>query len=423
MMSASAACESDGESADDKMGGPDEDSSSDEKNAPPGNEGPEGEHEEQVGERLLVTDAVDPIVRVIDVDDGEPLESFAIEAIARVYAGNSGRFGYAVQGEGDIVQVIDSGLIAEEHGDHVDLVKGEPRLLPFALEGRLPVHFVPHGVHVAAFFDDEGVAHVLDESTLSRAKPKVVQIDTGMPHHGVVLAFAERLLITTPELAEGAMRASPTGIAVFDEKGKDTGERFGPCPGLHGEAARADVVAFGCSDSVLLVFADGKDFRAERIDNPSSDLESAPRVGTLAAHADVKHFIGNFGPGALSKIDPKQGTITPVSVPSPYIQFTFDTRGEYVLLLTKDGKLHRLDVDTLESDKSIAVTTAPTDDTGHGAKYPQLAVGTEHIYVTDPDESEVAVVELATFEIERRIAVEGAPTKVAVLSAGAAEAH
>lgn len=394
------------------------DTSDDERDA----SAPDEDHEPDPDtfERLLVADGVTPMVYLVDAASHETLASFGLAAVARVYRGALGRYGFAVQGEGNRVQIFDSGLVVEDHGDHVHHERGVPGLLTLALSGTRPVHFVPHDRHAAAFFDDDGVAHLLDETSLALASPNVLRIDTGMPHHGVALSFGNGFLASTPELIPPAERASPTGIAAYDATGKATGERFGECPSLHGEAALDEVAAFGCSDGVLLVEA-GKTLTARKLANPGVGGSPAPRVGTLAAHPDAPHIIGNFGGERLCIVDLTAGALRPVQVPAPYLQFGFDAHGEHILLLAKTGRLHILDANDLSEVTALDVTHAATDDSGHGARYPQFAVGAHAVYVTDPQDGKVVVVDLVQNAIVAEIPVPGTPTKIAVL--GPSEAH
>ncbi|HEX6240286.1 MAG TPA: hypothetical protein VFZ61_05315, partial [Polyangiales bacterium] len=371
-------------------------------------------------ERLLVADGVTPVAYVVDTATRETLASFGLSAVARVYSGALGRYGFAVQGEANRIQIFDSGLLLEDHGDHVHHERAAPGLLPFALTGARPVHFVGHGTQATAFFDDDGVAHVLDEHSLLDDAPQIVALDTGLPHHGVALAFGTGYLASVPQLLPPATRASPTGIAVYDATGTPTGQSFGACPSLHGEAALDHVAVFGCSDGVLVVES-GAPHRGRKIANPASTVSPAPRVGTLVAHAALDHMVGNYGPERLCSIDLQANELRPIAVPAPYLQFGFDARGEYLLLLAKSGRLHLLDAHDLSEVAALDVTDAPGDDGDHGARAPQFAVGARHVYVTAPKRGVVVVVDLEHMTIAHEIRLPGQPTKIAVLGAAGSQ--
>lgn len=366
-------------------------------------------------ERLLVADAVEPVARIVDVEPDAVHASYNLAGIARVYAGSTGAYGYAVQGEADVVSVLSSGLSVVDHDDHVHEEREDASLLDYRLEGDYPVHFVAHDGLVALFFDNIGRAHVLDEATLGSATPRVRIVDSGMPHHGVALTFHDHILITVPELLNGATRATPVGIAVHDATGAATGQKFVGCTSLHGEATRDSFAAFGCAEGVLVVESSTQGFSGRVIPNPASTVTPAPRVGTLVGHHALPHFVGNFGAGALSAIDATSATITPHSVPEPYVQFDVDPSGEHIVLLTRKGELRILDARTFELGPLFAVTSAVTDDTGHGARYPQFGFGEHLLYVTDPARGQIHAVDLESQTVQRSLSVPGVPAKLTVL--------
>ena len=94
------------------------------------------EHDEPLG-RLLVADGETGLLQLIELDNGEVIETFMVEGSARVYTTESGRIAGVVQHGANRVNFIDSGLYLEEHGDHFDKKKGIPSLLMFSITGEI----------------------------------------------------------------------------------------------------------------------------------------------------------------------------------------------------------------------------------------------------------------------------------------------
>jgi zinc transport system substrate-binding protein len=378
--------------------------------------GDDHEHEEEgTFERLLVADALSPRVHVLDVEPDAIHQSMELAGVARVYTGSTGLFGYAVQGDADRVSVIASGLSILDHGDHVHEERADAELLPYTAEGDYPVHFVAHDGYAVLFFDNDGTAHVIEEESLTGAQPMVTRVSSPMPHHGVALTFHDHVLITRPELLNGATRATPTGIAVHALDGTATGQAFGGCTSLHGEATSDHHALFGCAEGVLVVSHGASGFSGRVLPNPASTVTPAPRVGTLAAGHGLTHFIGNYGADALCTIDPVVGAITPVSLGERYVQFDVTPDGEHVVVLTRAGELVLRDPTTLAEQARFEVTSAVTDDSNHGALYPQFAFGEHYLYVTDPGRAEVRVVDLHDEAVVRTIGLPDMPAKITVL--------
>jgi hypothetical protein len=375
-------------------------------------------------ERLTFVDAVESKASVFDVTEKRVVGSFTLGGAATVGAGPSGRFAYLVEGTANQVQIIDTGLVFEDHGDHQHYDRTVPSLLTYSLPGVKPVHFVGHDDFATLFFDGAGVANVLDERTLLTAAPTVVTIETGVPHHGVALTFGGAVLATHAVLAAGDTTAKAQGIQVFSMAGVKEGDPILGCPGLHGEAANATHAVFGCTDGALLMTKGASGFTSLKVANPPADPDAGtpPRISTTIGHPAVAHFVGNFGATALAKIDPSgAGSITRIDLPAAlatagYSQFAFDKDGGRLLVLGKDGNLYALDATTgVQIGTASAVATFATGLT------PKLAIGRRAVYVSDPKEGAIRKVEAATLAVAESFVVGGAPGNLAVQSFVAAK--
>lgn len=365
-------------------------------------------------ERLLIVDGLNPIVRVFDVAEKKVISNFLLSAQASVYTGPSGRFAYAVQSAANQISIIDGSLVFEDHGDHQHYDKFDPILMDQPLYGENPIHFVSHEGYVAAFFDNEGRALMMEEGSLLQAERKMVQIKTAMPHHGVALAWANSFLVTRPEVLPGSPRATPVGVDVFELNGNPTGETFGPCVSLHGEAVGSDAVVFGCDDGVLVLRSDSGGLSSTKLINPASPDATKRRVGTLAAHEKAPYFVGNFGPNLYAEIDVELSTFVYRNAPLDYTQFTFNADGSRLLFLGKNGELAVLDTSSRNILYQGKITSVATG-LDYGARDPKMAVGKKFVYITSPSSGELVVFSLETFQEMGRFPIEGEPTKLTIM--------
>jgi len=367
--------------------------------------------------RLLVADHEEATAWLFDLDETEPalLETFTLSGPARAYAGMHGRYAYLVQRGSDEVAVVESGILFESHVDHYHITEGEPQMLDLVLNGSAPTHFVHHAGWVASFYDGSGDVDVLQERSISAGMPDVQTVSTGPAHHGVAVVAMGHVLATIG--TEGESLPTQVGIWPIGELDGPPEAMAGPCPGLHGEAATGEVVAFGCSDGVLLVEHHGDHFDPVKIDNPAGTAEGT-RVGTLAAHHELPVMIGNWGSEGFAIIDPEARSITPVLTDAPVVTFALDMHGEHLFALTADGMLHRFEAAEGVPAGDPMMVTGPIDLMGgHGAARPALTPGAGRMYLALPSDGEIVEIHNEELEIERRIMIPGVPHSIAVVSA------
>ncbi|MFK7988789.1 MAG: hypothetical protein AB8I08_22405 [Sandaracinaceae bacterium] len=367
--------------------------------------------------RLLVADHAGANAWLYDLDGEEPalLETYSLDAPGRAYADLHGRYAYLVQRDANRVQVLESGILFESHVDHYHISERAPAMLDLALTGSGPTHFVPHGGWVASFYDGSGDVDVLQERTISAGMPTVQTVSTGPAHHGVAVVASGHVLATIG--TEGEALPSEVGIWRVGELDGAAVATAGPCPGLHGEGASEGVVAFGCTDGVLLLQYDEDHFDPVKIDNPSGTAEGT-RVGTLVGHEELPVLIGNWGSEGLAIVDPVAQSITPVLTSAPVVSFALDMHGEHLFALTADGMLHRLvPTDGSANGEPMQVTEEIDLMGGHGAARPALTPGAGRMYLALPESGEVVELHAERWEVERRIAIAGVPHSLAVVSA------
>lgn len=359
-------------------------------------------------ERFAVTDGLLPKVTVVDTAQGI-VGSFDVSGVGAVYGGASGKYAYVAQGAQNVVHVVDMGIDEEDHGAHSHFYRRSPKLMATPITGTLPIHVVGHDGHVAAFFDDDGSAQLLDERDLDQGKVSFLTISTGMPHHGFAVPFSGKVLATRPELAPGSTRAVPNGLDVHSRIGAKEMAIAEGCPIAHGEAAKANVAVVGCADGALVVVPENGSFTGKKIANPAGLVG---RVGTVVEHPSVRVFLANYGADKLALIDAAALTMTVFDAPAGgVIQFAFADDGR-ILVLTRDGKIHRLAADGSPGE-SLLVTSPATDDANHGAKFPGFAPALGGLLITDPPKGQVHRVTTNPLRIQRSFAVPGSPTKIA----------
>lgn len=200
--------------------------------------------------RLFVSDHAEPVVLAVDAAEGKVIDSFAIKGPASVYRSDSGEAVYAVQGDGNVVSTIATGIAFDDHGDHDDIEVDPPKLTGAEFTGEYPVHFVEHDGHWAVFFDKEGKARIFEEHEALKGYVETREVDSGAPHHGVAIAYWDYTLISVPDPQDPTKL--PIGIKVLDGSGAQIGE-VATCPDLHGEAATGNITAFACATGLLVV--------------------------------------------------------------------------------------------------------------------------------------------------------------------------
>jgi hypothetical protein len=369
--------------------------------------------------RLFIADHTQPVVRVLDAKSGSELGRFDLGGYAALSLSDSGKTVFAVQGDKDTVQVIASGIGLSDHGEHRDIEISDAKLLPGIITGKKPGHVVTHGDDVAVFYDRGGKVDLFQESALLEGKGNAASIDTTAAHHGVAVPMGKHILVSVPDMTKEVKpdELPPRlGLRVVDREGKQLGEAA-TCTGLHGEAASARLVAFGCAEGVLVARPGGLDGPKLEMVAYGSDLPEG-KVSTLLGGRSMQFFLGNYGEDKVVLIDPDAAApYRLVELPTRRVDFILDpanVRNAYIL--TEDGKLHVLDVVSGEIVRSADVTEPYSKDGHWRDPRPRLAVAGGHIAITDPRHSLVRMIDSTTLAETSTIPVEGQP--FAIVAAG-----
>lgn len=372
--------------------------------------------------RLMVADSATGAVQVIDLTTGEEIASLDLDGPTRLYTEPHGRHVLAAQRDDDRIDWIDAGAWTVDHGDHAHYWAGDPAVTDWGQEAAEPTHVVFHGDLLALFNDGDGSVLVIDTHHLGDDDALIGDWDIGDAHHGVAVADEDLGVLVVTEFDADAADDStlPDTVVVLDLESGDEIDRFdGECPGLHGEFATASVVAFGCTDGVLLIEPHGDHWHSHKV-APPADAPADTRTGTLQGGHDLDYLIGNLGSDALVRIDIEAESATTIPLPETGAAWTFDAATEQILILTVDGRLHTVDASSGEVVDSIELSDPIELPSGHGGPpRPSIALGADRAYVSLPDDEAVVEVAFAgELREARRFAVGIAPLSLAVAGHG-----
>ena len=390
----------------------------------------EGEHEDENGHdemimgRLLVADAVEAHLSVIDLSTNEVDSGIFKVAAPRATVYPSPTHRYAIvlargpEDGDDRIHVFDSGVFLVEHDDHYDLVTQPVSRHALEIADEQPVHYVNSYGWTAIFADISGHAILINEADLanSRGDYEPVVLEAG-PQHGAALVISdEHVVVTTknPDYPENSNDSLPVGVEVRDFSNQvvyDASNRS--CPGMHGESHNEHGVALGCTGGVLVLHVHDGEYAHEFIANPP-EMRQDSRIGAVYGHHHVENFFGKasyfdgqgFADDGIWLIDVDHSEMRQVfSEPSASTKFSSD--GELLYILGADGLLHALDAHDGE-----LLDTMELVEPGDAGRPAFIVVG-EMMYVADPNSGHVMAVHLEEMEIEEEWEVGGAPSSLA----------
>ncbi len=381
-------------------------------------------HDEMIMGRLLVADAVEAHLSVIDLSTGDVDSGIFKVAAPRATVHASPAHRYAIvlargpEDGDDRIHIFDSGVFLVEHGDHYDLVTQPVSRHALEIADEQPVHYVNSHGWTAIFADINGHAILINEADLanSRGDYEPVVLEAG-PQHGAALVISdEHVVVTTknPDYPENSDSSLPVGVEVRDFSGQvvyDASNRS--CPGMHGESHNEYGVALGCTGGVLFLHTHDGEYVHEFIANPPEMREDS-RIGSVYGHHHVEHFFGKasyydgqgFADDGIWLIDVDHSEMRQV-FSEPSVSTKFSSDGELLYVLGADGVLHALDAHDGELLKTMELV-GPGD-----AGRPAFIVVGEWLYVADPNSGHVMAVHLEEMAIEEEWEVGGAPSSLA----------
>ncbi len=323
--------------------------------------------------KLLIAHASSPRLSLLEAATLQPLRDIQTAGrVAVLGASSDHRYAFAVHRDDHCLTLIDG------TNSVVQTVQMEAE----------PTHFHSYQGQTVIFNDGGGSVSIFNEASLmDNPVPRIVKAT--QPDHGSAVVIGEYLLA-------GHLRLGR--VDVYRIGSPEIVQSFDCCPVLHGVAQVGQTAAFGCSDGVLLIRREGDRFAATRIDNPP-DAPRRARVGIFAAHPVEAFLLGNFGDG-LALIDLANAALRVLPLPAHPLKFAFDPAGETILTLATDGLLYRLDPLSGEVLALVSVTQPVEAPKGpDGKPRPTFTLAGDAVCITAPDEEQLTVVSLNSFEV------------------------
>ncbi|KAA1176403.1 hypothetical protein FWJ25_00960 [Marinobacter salinexigens] len=297
--------------------------------------------------RLALFDVDASQLKVLDLDSSEVLASMAMDGEAPgLYASPGSRYAVAIQRGDDRVSFVDGGLYTEDHGDHMHDYAEPPSMLALTLNDHKPTHYSPGESEGVVFFDGGDAASskvtVFSDATLGSGS-MVASLELENNMHGVAKMIDGHLFVT---YRDSSITDTTLPAAVeryhLDGGSFEFEERYSQaCPSLHGAAANAHSLGFGCSDGVLVIDLHEAGYPANKLSNPEG-LAEGVRIGTVVANHDVEALVGIAG-DRLFVIDPESETEVynelALGEGVGRLAQGFTTHGEVFYVLGDDGGL------------------------------------------------------------------------------------
>lgn len=380
--------------------------------------------EEQNQGRLLVALKDQPKVGIWDITEASLLEEFTLtEPASALYASPSHRYGFIIQRTANLVNVVDSGLYQEDHGDHKHDIVEAPRWLSFASDKSRPTHFTSTETQSVIFFDGNGdngtpaQVGVFTEADLkNNTAGNRLEYTTHM--HGAAQARGDYLVstirdpLTTNTLPDrvGLYKAS-NGVYTEQQVFAET------CPGLHGSAQNETQIAFGCTDGVLVITQSGDTFTAKKIANPTN-FTATTRIGTLYGDEHRAEFVG-IASGQFFAVNTTTNVITPInwvdaaSTTTPTaLAYGYADEGSLFVILDNQGWVHLLNTNNWTISTRIQAITSNLAALPTGSRF-ELALTPGHkIYVSDPIANQVKQIDLDEAKVTGSLQLSGTPAKI-----------
>lgn len=223
---------------------------------------------------------------------------------------------------------------------------------------------------------------VFSDATLGNSST-LASLDLENNMHGVAKLIGEHLFVT---YRDSGITDTTLPAAVeryhFDGSNFNFETRYDEaCPKLHGAAANAHSLGFGCGDGVLVIDLHEAGYPATKLANPDS-LETGTRIGTLVANHDVEELVGIAG-DQLFIIDPEsEATIyQELDIGPDVAPLTqgFTTHGEVFYVLGNDGSLRLFNpADNWALFKTVQLMDAPSEEDTLAVT---VSAAQEHVFV------------------------------------------
>jgi hypothetical protein len=288
------------------------------------------------------------------------------------------------------VNFIDTGIRTENHGDHVDIVDGTPKIIENAFLDCGPVyHGTSHNGRIALFCDGSydsspqinTTIHIMDPGLFSTDQsPIIFNTTIQSSHHGFAVSLdGKHFLHSIPtedrvnRVANGTENPSslPNSVHVVDYEGNVIGSKI-DCDSLHGSSHVGNTYGLACSQDIVIVDFDPQSatFNSKAISYPDT-LSEVHRSGSLYGHEKSEYIVGDYADWDAEEytphliyLKPSDTTLTDANVlvlPEGQCVYAFEkAEGNLILVLEPNGTVKVYEVDPW---KVVAETKVGTNFT------------------------------------------------------------
>ena len=210
--------------------------------------------------RIAIQEAETNMVYIFNAETMDNIGQMALQNVpSSLKTSPNGRYVLAFQTEGNLIEVIDSGVISKNHGDHNDISTEAPRLLSVQYYGIQPTNYDMSDQEVSVFFDGnaesgEGAEfRVLNEASIG-AGEVVAKHTFDYSMHGTSQILGDILFTGIVWDNEGAY--FPDRVLWMERNGSHFhGQAVFPqtCPYLFGSAQLKAQVFFACADGMVVI--------------------------------------------------------------------------------------------------------------------------------------------------------------------------
>lgn len=257
-------------------------------------------HQELSFSRFAVSEFGSNSVYVLNAHDFAPATAAPMSAtstISGLKTSPDGRYALVLQRNDGHVEIIDSGVEAEVHGDHFHLHSEEPSLVNERYLGVKPTHYDPSTGVSSLFFDgnenENAKFHILSDASIATGGV-VASYEFGYAVHGLAQVLGEQVFTGVIDEVLDAGATLPNRIRhlhLHHDHFHFEQDFALECHQLHGGAQSQSQIAFGCSDGVALVNVDGENVTAQKLNNPTFN---PAQVYSQYAQANVDVRIGKL---------------------------------------------------------------------------------------------------------------------------------
>ncbi|UAB71159.1 hypothetical protein INR79_04435 [Vibrio sp. SCSIO 43132] len=363
--------------------------------------------------RVAVSEFNSNSVYVLNANNFGVVDQFAMtHSPSALKTSPDGRYALAFQRSQNIVEVIDSGISAEAHGDHFHLHSEKPSLLNGKYESAAPTHYDLAGSQAALFFDGNSEAGVnaelkiLDDASIA-TMGQVASYSFTYAMHSAAQIFGEHVFTGIKE--NPAAEGLPDKVAVLELHG----DHFHAptvanvtCPSLHGSAQSKTQVAFACNDGVIIIDKPSTAPEYTKIANPGSLAPTIPVPGEDPVANRLGKVMGFKASDKLLFIAKNQQAFQLKQGILEEVQWKEADTERYLayigidsafLVLSSTGKLNVFDPATnFAQVASVKIwDTVPVLDDPKNQKFSIVYdKRNNHVFVTDPKNKKVFEVEL-----------------------------